>query len=149
MLSVNSLSTSHHNTNKAVQSSNSSRRAFISTSIATAFYTVIPNNAQARYVLNEETGEYDEIQDDDWKTEWGKRAEKAKTMSKEDIFLAAQGAGNTELREGEESEASKKRRAFAGCRNDNFRQKSNVTNEKECTKRVMSGDYQFMVDAMN
>ena len=85
----------------------------------------------------------------DWKTEWGKQAEKAKRMSKEDIFLAAQGAGNTNLKEGEESEASKKRRAFAGCRNDNFRQKSNVTNEKECTKRVMSGDYQFMVDAMN
>ena len=132
-----------------VLSSNNNRRAFISTSIATAFFTAIPNNAQARYVLNEETGEYDEVQEEDWKTEWGKRAEKAKSMSKEDIFLAAQGAGNTELREGEESEASKKRRAFAGCRNDGFRQKSNVTNEKECTKRVMGGDYQFMLDAMN
>ena len=148
MISINGL-TSQHNTNKAVRINNNTRRAFISTSISTAFFTAIPKNAQARYILNEETGEYDEIQDSDWKTEWGKRAEKAKSMSKEDIFLAAQGAGNTQLREGEESEASKKRRAFAGCRNDNFRQKSNVTNEKECTKRVMSGDYQFMVDAMN
>ena len=149
LVSVSGLSTPKHTTNKAVQSNNSSRRSFISTSIATAFFTAIPKNAQARYILNDETGEFDEVQDDDWKIEWGKRAEKAKSMSKEDIFLAAQGAGNTELREGEESEASKKRRAFAGCRNDSFRQKSNTTNEKECTKRVMGGDYQFMVDVMN
>ena len=93
LVSANGLSTPHHNMNK-VLSSNNNRRAFISTSIATAFFTAIPNNAQARYVLNEETGEYDEVQEEDWKTEWGKRAEKAKGMTKEDIFLAAQGAGN-------------------------------------------------------
>lgn len=70
-------------------------------------------------------------------------------MGSEDVFLAAQGAGNTELRQGEESEASKKRRALAGCRNDGFRSKSGGGSVKECTARVLGGDYQFMVDAMN
>ena len=70
-------------------------------------------------------------------------------MGTEDVFLAAQGAGNTELRQGEESEASKKRRALAGCRNDGFRSKSGGGGVKECTARVLGGDYQFMVDAMN
>jgi len=44
-------------------------------------------------------------------------------MGTEEVFLAAQGAGNLNLRaEGmEESEASKKRRALAGCRNDRLR----------------------------
>ena len=69
-------------------------------------------------------------------------------MSTEDVFLAAQGASNTELKEGEESDASKKRRAFAGCRNDKFREKSGVKDAKECTSRVMGGDFQFMIDAM-
>ena len=63
-------------------------------------------------------------------------------------IIAAQGAGNQDLREGEESEASKKRRAFAGCRNDALRAKGGMKTEKECTKRVLGGDYQFMIDAM-
>ena len=141
------------NNKQSICNNNSRRRAFLSTTAATAFFTAvtttIPQIANARYVLNEVTGEYDEVQDDeDWQSAWGKRLDKAKTMSKEDIFLAAQGAGNTELKNGEESEASKKRRAFAGCRNDNFREKSEEKDVKECTKRVLSGDYQFMVDAM-
>jgi len=69
-------------------------------------------------------------------------------MSTEDVFLAAQGAGNLDSKEGDESEASKKRRAFAGCRNDRFREKGGEKNEKECASRVMGGDYQFMIDAM-
>lgn len=125
-----------------------SRRAFLSTSAATAFFATIPQIANARYVLNEDTGEYDEVQDEDWQTAWGKRLDKAKSMSTEDVFLAAQGAGNLDLKDGEESEASKKRRAFAGCRNDGFREKSGVKDAKECTSRVMGGDYQFMIDAM-
>mmetsp|Transcript_621 Transcript_621/g.1303 ORF Transcript_621/g.1303 Transcript_621/m.1303 type:complete len:172 (+) Transcript_621:93-608(+) len=131
---------------------NNSRRAFLSTSAATAFLTLTtqsPQAAQARYILNEETGEYDEVADEDWQTAWGKRLDKAKGMSQEEIFLAAQGAGNTNLREGEESEASKKRRALAGCRNDGFRKKAGGTKDaKECTARVLGGDYQFMVDVM-
>mmetsp|Transcript_15537 Transcript_15537/g.33639 ORF Transcript_15537/g.33639 Transcript_15537/m.33639 type:complete len:164 (-) Transcript_15537:3883-4374(-) len=134
---------SPRNTNQS-----SSRRAFLSTSAATAFFTTIPQIANARYVMNEETGDYDEVQDEDWKTAWGKRLDKAKSMSTEDVFLAAQGAGNLDSKEGDESEASKKRRAFAGCRNDRFREKGGEKNEKECASRVMGGDYQFMIDAM-
>ena len=131
------------------QTSNSnSRRAFLSTAATTALFTTIPQSANARYVLNEDTGEYDEVQDEDWQTTWGKRLDKAKSMSTEDVFLAAQGAGNTDLREGEESEASKKRRALAGCRNDGMRKKSGMKDAKECTARVLGGDYQFMIDAL-
>ena len=124
----------------------SSRRAFLLTSAAAAF---VPQIANARYVLNEETGEYDEVTDEDWQTTWGKRLDKAKSMGTEDVFLAAQGAGNLDLKEGqEESEASKKRRALAGCRNDGLRAKGGVKDAKECTARVLGGDYQFMIDAM-
>lgn len=64
-------------------------------------------------------------------------------------FLAAQGAGNLDLKEGvEESEASKKRRAMAGYRNDGMRAKGGMDSQKECTARVMGGDYQFMIDAL-
>lgn len=137
---------------KSNQTTHNSRRAFlISTSAATvsAFFAIIsPQSANARYVLNEETGEYDEVQDEDWQTAWGKRLDKAKSMSTEDVFLAAQGAGNTDLKMGDESEASKKRRALAGCRNDGFRAKSGVKDAKECTARVLGGDYQFMIDVM-
>ena len=65
---------------------NISRRAFLSTSAATAFFTAI-QPVSARYILNEETGEYDEVTDEDWQTTWSKRLDKAKTMSNEDIFL--------------------------------------------------------------
>ncbi|KAL9190609.1 hypothetical protein ACHAXT_000315 [Thalassiosira profunda] len=127
----------------------SSRRAFLSTSAAAAFIATIPQIANARYVLNEDTGEYDEVTDEDWQTTWGKRLDKAKSMGTEDVFLAAQGAGNLDLKEGqEESEASKKRRALAGCRNDGLRAKGGVKDAKECTARVLGGDYQFMIDAM-
>jgi len=104
--------------------------------------------ANARYVLNEETGDYDEVEDDDWQTAWGKRLDKAKSMSSDEVFLAAQGAGNRDLMEGEESDASKKRRALAGCRNDAIRQKAGAGDTKACTARVLGGDFQFMIDAM-
>ena len=68
----------------------SSRRAFLSTSTAIAFLGLQPIVANARYILNEETGEYDEVTDDDWKDTWSKRLDKAKTMSNEDIFLGKQ-----------------------------------------------------------
>lgn len=131
------------------QRDHGSRRAFVSTSAAlvTAVLTTT-NIAHARYVLNEQTGDYDEVLDEDWQTTWGKRLDKAKSMSTEDVFLAAQGAGNTNLREGEESEASKKRRALAGCRNDRLRQMSGVNSSQECTARVLQNDYMFMIDAM-
>ena len=104
--------------------------------------------ANARYVLNEETGDYDEVEDDDWQTAWGKRLDKAKSMSSDEVFMAAQGAGNRNLMEGEESDASKKRRALAGCRNDAIRKRAEAGDAKECTSRVLGGDFQFMIDAM-
>ena len=125
-----------------------SRRAFVSTSALATAFLATTNIANARFVLNEQTGDYDEVLDEDWQTTWGKRLDKAKSMDMEDVFLAAQGAGNTNLREGEESEASKKRRALAGCRNDRLRQMSGVTSSQECTARVLQNDYKFMIDAM-
>ena len=134
--------------NKPAESENS-RRTFLSNTFATAAVFTIPQLANARYILNEETGEYDEVTDEDWQTTWKKRLDKAKEMGTEDVFLAAQGAGNLDLKEGiEESDASKKRRAMAGCRNDGFLAKSGVDDVKVCTKRVLSGDFQFMIDAM-
>mmetsp|Transcript_23064 Transcript_23064/g.34931 ORF Transcript_23064/g.34931 Transcript_23064/m.34931 type:complete len:171 (+) Transcript_23064:48-560(+) len=133
----------------AAVTENSSRRSFLSNTFATAAALSIPQLANARYVLNEETGDYDEVTDKDWQTTWKERLEKAQTMGTEDVFLAAQGAGNLDLKEGiEESDASKKRRAMAGCRNDGFRAKSGEDDVKVCTKRVLSGDFQFMIDAM-
>ena len=72
------------------QSDHGSRRAFVSTSaaLATAFLTTT-NIANARFVLNDQTGDYDEVSDEDWQTTWGKRLDKAKSMSTEDVFLAA------------------------------------------------------------
>ena len=81
-----------------------SRRAFVSTSALATAFLATTNIANARFVLNEQTGDYDEVLDEDWQTTWGKRLDKAKSMDMEDVFLAAQGAGNTNLREGEESE---------------------------------------------
>eukprot|EP00986_Skeletonema_menzelii_P000438 scaffold128_cov140-Skeletonema_menzelii.AAC.14 len=149
-------SSSSSNNNKpatAVTENSSSRRSFLSNTFATTtaatLLTIIPQQANARYILNEETGEYDEVTDEDWQTTWKKRLEKAQAMGTEDVFLAAQGAGNLELKEGmEESDASKKRRAMAGCRNDGLRAKSGVDDVKVCTKRVLSGDFQFMIDVM-
>ena len=132
---------------------NGGRRALVSSAssalIATFLTTSTPKIVNARYVLNESTGEYDEVVDEDWQTTWGKRLDKARSMSTEDVFLAAQGAGNVDVREGEgESEASRKRRALAGCRNDRLRQLSGMVSSKECTARVLRNDYMFMIDAM-
>lgn len=133
-----------------IKSMTASRRAFLSSSVAAgiASSSGFPSASYARYVLNEETGDYDEVTDEDWQTTWNKRIEKAKSMSSDEIFLAAQGAGNVNLKDGEESEASKKRRALAGCRNGGMREKSGMKDEKQCTARVLSGDYKFMIEVL-
>ena len=126
------------------------RRSFLArcASGGAAVVALAPQVASARLVLNDETGDYDEIEEDDWQTAWGKRLDKAKSMSSEEVFMAAQGAGNVSLKEGEESEASKKRRALAGCRNDTIRQKAGAGDTKACTSRVLGGEFQFMIDVM-
>ena len=110
---------------------------------------VTPTAAVARYVLDDETGEYVEVDDVDWQTAWKQRLDKASSMSTDDIFQAARGAGNAELRSGPESEASKKRRALSGCRDATVRRRTaGVGTEKECTARVLAGDVDFMLDSL-
>eukprot|EP00978_Attheya_sp_CCMP212_P016272 scaffold42485_cov50-Attheya_sp.AAC.3 len=114
---------------------------------ATAF-GVSPGVAQASKTLNKESGEWEEVEEADWQTAWKDRLSKAQSMSQEEVFMAARGAGNVNLKEGPESDASKKRRAMAGCREESFRKKSNVPNVKECNSRVLQGDTSFMLDVM-
>ena len=53
-----------------------------------------PTAAYARLVLDEDSGDYVEVEDVDWQTAWKDRLDKASTMSQEEIFNAARGAGN-------------------------------------------------------
>jgi len=146
---VRSLSPSVGPSSKSAVSSstNASRRSFV----ASAAFLLLPSNAanaaSKRYILNDE-GEYDEVEDPDWQTAWKERLDKAQTMSADEVFMAARGAGNLDLKEGPESDASKKRRAMAGCRDTVARQKSGVTDTKECTARVLNGDVDFMLKVL-
>jgi hypothetical protein len=78
---------------------------------------------------------------------WQQRFDKAKTMSRRDIFMAAKGAGNRQLVIGKESEKSKKRRAMAACRAPEFREIINIS-EIDCVVRVNKGDLDFILDTM-
>ena len=128
-------SNNHLSRRKMVLSSLASFSAIVSTSSA----------ANARYVLNDETGDYDEVTDEDWQTSWKQRLDKANSMSSDEIFAAARGAGNMNLKEGEESEASKKRRAMSACRDSGIRAKAGV-DAKSCNSRVMGGELDFILD---
>eukprot|EP00560_Eucampia_antarctica_P002751 CAMPEP_0197833780 /NCGR_PEP_ID=MMETSP1437-20131217/20091_1 /TAXON_ID=49252 ORGANISM="Eucampia antarctica, Strain CCMP1452" /NCGR_SAMPLE_ID=MMETSP1437 /ASSEMBLY_ACC=CAM_ASM_001096 /LENGTH=178 /DNA_ID=CAMNT_0043438037 /DNA_START=111 /DNA_END=644 /DNA_ORIENTATION=+ len=103
------------------------RRSFLSSIVTTASITaattlLMPQSAQAepkkRYLLDNETGEYVEsIDDGDWQKDWKSRYEQISTMSRDEVFTAARGAGNIDSKDLEnETIASKKRRAFSGCR---------------------------------
>ena len=123
----------------------SSRRALL-VSTVTAPFVVMANSANARFIMDNDTGEYIEIeQESDWQTTWKQRLEKAQSMSQDDVFLAARGAGNVQE---QESDASKKRRAMAGCREAKWRDQTNTPDAKECTARVLKGDVSFMLDVM-
>lgn len=135
----------------------SRRNFFQSTTAAAAAASFLPTcwllsaqPANARFVLDEETGDYIEIEEEDWQTAWKQRLDKAGSMSTEEIFQAARGAGNVALRpEGqEESAASKKRRAMSGCRDANLRSKAKAGDEKECTARVFGGEVDFMLNVL-
>ena len=80
---------------------------------------------------------------------WGERLKKASQMDGKDILLAARGAKNTEKREGPESKASMKRRAFAGCRTRQYREMIPGLSEIDCTVRVNKGDVNFMLDLLD
>ena len=123
----------------------STRRAVL-VSTATAPFVVMSNSANARFVMDNDTGEYIEIEKEpDWQTTWKQRWEKAQSMSQDDVFLAARGAGNVQE---QESDASKKRRAMAKCRESKWRDLANTPDAKECTARVLQGDVSFILDVM-
>lgn len=140
---------------KAVQKSPATRRFFLISSPAAILSTVVavtvskPDAAQAKkFILNEVTGEYDEVAEEEWKTTWKGRLDKMQTMSTDEILMAGRGAANRDLVEGEETAAQRKRRALAGCRDDKSRKKANVPDTKVCTQRVLGGDLDFMLDKM-
>ena len=135
------------------------RRQFLLTTLTTAstaagLTLTQPKAAVAagkRYVLNEETGDYDEIEDPDWQTEWKSRLDKIQSMSQDEVFMAARGAGNVDLQAGESSAPNKKRRALAGCRDEKSRKKvagGNGIDEKTCTSRVLNGEVDFILESI-
>lgn len=85
------------------------------------------------------------MEDVDWQTVWKERLDKASSMSKEEIFTAARGAGNRPTDGSEESPASRKRRALSNCRSATARKAANVADEKECTARVLGGETDFIL----
>ena len=136
------------------------RRGFLSscllsatTVVATLGSSPLPSLAaqpKKRYVLDDETGDYVEVLDDgDWQTEWKSRYDTMSTMSREEILVAARGAGNLDSKDlANESPVSKKRRAFSGCRDKGTRAKLDNIDEKACTKRVLEGDIDFVLNAL-
>ena len=149
--------TTNSNCSRNADNGIDNRRSFVSSilsSAAVATLSVViapqPSLAAKRYVLDDETGEYIEQEDDgNWQAEWKSRYEQMSTMSKDEIFVSARGAGNTNLKDLEnESPASKKRRAFSGCRDKPTRAKLGNIDEKSCTKRVLDGDIDFVLGAL-
>lgn len=134
----------------AIAPSPPSRRTFFSSSVVAAalILTTAPAISHARYVLDDETGDYVELEDQPWQAEWKARLDQASTMSKDEILQAARGAGNVALKTGPESEASKKRRAMSACRDVAVRNKVGLKDEKECTARVFGGEVEFLLEAL-
>lgn len=132
--------------NSPDENSINARRQFMNVAAMMTLAAATPAPALAYFIMDDETGDYIEKQDEDWQTAWKKRADKASTMTSEEIFQAARGAGNLDLKDGQaESEASKKRRAMSACRDTSVRNKTGAGSEKECTARVFAGDYNFLL----
>ena len=71
-------------------------------------------------------------------------------MTTDEVFAAARGAGNLDLRDGPETDASRKRRAMSSCRDAGLRDKAGVKeNAKECNARVISGEVDFILGGTN
>lgn len=135
----------------AIRSATTRRDYFWQSVLAgAATITAFPQFAAARFVLDEDTGEYVEVDEVDWQTAWKDRLEKASSMSRDEIFQAARGAGNTDLREGPESDASKKRRAMSACRDAAARSKvgGDGISVRDCTARVLAGEVDFVLEAL-
>ena len=68
----------------------------------------------------------------------------------EKLLAAARGAGNTQERKEPESDASKKRRALAGCRDSGARGRSGFSgDEKACVAAVLGGKTAFMLKTLD
>ena len=90
-----------------------------------------------------------QVEEASWQETWAARAKKASTMSRDEIFLAAKGAGKRDASLGPESSASKKRRALAGCRSELLSQISPKMDEKVCVGKAMKGDTEFILEVLD
>ena len=75
--------------------------------------------------------------------------EQSATMSNREILLAARGAGKANVKDGGETEKSKKRRAMAGCKDATYRASAGYQDEAACNGRVLGGDAAFMLEVMD
>jgi hypothetical protein len=140
------VQTSDQGNNESLQATSRRRRTIVTSALIGIM--AAPQLAQARFILDDETGDYIEVKDEEWQTAWKQRLDKAQAMSTDEVFKAARGAGNLDLKQGEESDASKKRRAMSACRDADVRAKAGAGNEPECTKRVFSGDVDFLLNQL-
>jgi len=155
-ISTNMVLEAKYNAQGNINSNSNDRRSFLHSVLSTSTAALlipgkaIAANPKSRYVLDDETGDYVEVVDDgDWQKEWKSRYDQMSKMSKDEIFVAARGAGNVDTKDlANESPASKKRRAFSGCRDKATRAKLENISEKECSKRVLEGDYDFVLAAL-
>lgn len=147
LVSIESLAFGKHSSvpQQKTGAETSRRRMIISSVAAFTWGSLSVSPSEAKYVLNEETGDFEEVEEENWQSAWKQRLDKAQTMSSDEIFNAARGAGNLDLREGEETEAGRKRRAMSACRNKDYRTKASVS-EKECNTRVMGGETDFILN---
>lgn len=116
-----------------------SRRAALWTSL------LLPSSVHAVTILNDD-GEYVEVPEDDWQTTWKARLDKASSMDVDQVFMAARGAANVDPNN-VSSDASRKRRAMAGCRDASTVKKTNL-DQKACTAKVLNGEVAFILDVM-
>ena len=116
-----------------------------------------PPKKKVRYVLDEDTGDYIEVEEETWQEAWRGRWNEASTMSTDQIFEAARGAGNLDKKSLEdESPASKRRRALSACRNPTMRSRVNKNNssdsplsERDCTARILNdGEIDFILSVL-
>jgi hypothetical protein len=102
----------------------------------------------AHAIEYDDNGEWIKPEEKSWQEAWGDRAKKASTMSKDEIFMAAQGASNRD-RSGPETPKAKKRRAMAACRVSGVVSKVPGLSERECIIRVNDGgDPSFILDIL-
>ena len=123
------------------------RRSFcIASPAAMVSLLLQPQAAQAKptYTMDE-NGEYVELEETEWTQVWKERASKMQSMSADEIFMAGRGAGKADV--SELSDAGKKRRALAGCRDSASRQQIKLS-EKACTTKVLQGELSFILDVM-